>query len=129
MQLKHQHTETEPPTAPDEMKININHMWLHLQTHISNVLMWRLGLFFVLNVWHLNAIVPTQLLSIQSWAVDSVECQFHSSWEERGRFREELIVLRFHCDGFDEHGITGVFVRFQVWLKIKKKWSEAVLYE
>lgn len=76
--------------------------------------------FFPPNVWHLNAIVPTQLLSIQSRAVDSMECQFHSSWEERGRFREELIVLCFHCDGFDEHGITGVFVRFQVWLKIKK---------
>lgn len=63
---------------------------------------------------YLNAIVTTQLLCVQSRAVDGVECKFNSSREERGDLREKLIVLRFHGDCFDEHWVTSIFVRFQL---------------
>lgn len=62
---------------------------------------------------YLNAIVSAQLLRIEGRTVDGVEGQFDSSREERGGLGEELAILRFHCDGFDEHRVTGIFVRLQ----------------
>lgn len=62
---------------------------------------------------YLNAVVAAQLLCIQSGAVDSVEGKFNGSRKERRGLGEELIVLRFHCDRFDEHWVTSVFVWFQ----------------
>ncbi len=62
---------------------------------------------------YLNAVVAPQLLCIESRAINCVEGQFNSSREERGGLGEELLVLCFHRDCFDEHGVTGVFVRFQ----------------
>lgn len=72
---------------------------------------------------YLNAVVAAQLLCIKSRAVDSMEGQFNSSWEQGGGLGEELIILSFHCDRFDEHGVTGIFVRFQFCLQTMK-WSE-----
>ena len=66
---------------------------------------------------YLYAAVSAQLLCIQSRAVDGVEGQFSSSREERGGFGEELLILCFHGNCFDEHGVTRVFVRFQLCLE------------
>lgn len=66
---------------------------------------------------YLNAVLAAQLLCVEGRAVDCVEGQFSGSREQRGRFGEELIVLRLHGDRLDEHGVTGVFVRFQFCLK------------
>lgn len=73
MQLRRQHTETELPTAPDEKQISINHKGLHLQTQNPENPVFSADWVVVLNPY-LDAVVPTQLLSIQSWAVDGVEC-------------------------------------------------------
>lgn len=109
MQLIRQRTVKEPPTTPDEIKTTSFPHQTAIMFHFGWLILQSLMCVYI----YLDSVLAAQLLCIKSRAVDCVEGQFSSSREERGGFREELLILCLHGDCFDKHGVTGVFVGFQ----------------
>ena len=58
--------------------------------------------------------LPSKFFRVQCRALDSVKSAFACRGQQRRGLGEELVVVRLHPDGLDEHRVAGVLIRMQL---------------